>query len=162
MLSHYTKAGKIKVVGGGVGGVHAFRRLVYKSREDREMRGNGHRRGTTDVSWGLTMGQVWRWTSSVAQLCLTLCDPKDYSPPGSSVHGISQARILEWVAMSFSRGSSQPRDQTFFSCICREILYYWATWEADHLKNSFTPHIPRGSVVPHPRFTDKEAKVPNT
>jgi len=44
------------------------------------------------------------------QSCLTLCDPMDYSPPGSSVHGILQARILEWVAMPFSRRSSQPRD----------------------------------------------------
>ena len=42
--------------------------------------------------------------------CLTLCDPVDYSPPGSSVHGILQARILEWVAISFSRGYSQTRD----------------------------------------------------
>ena len=48
----------------------------------------------------------------VAQSCPTLCDPMDYSPPGSSVHGILQARILEWVAMPFSRGSSQPRDRT--------------------------------------------------
>ena len=46
------------------------------------------------------------------QLCLTLCDPMDCSPPGSSVHGILQARILECVATPFSRGSSQPRDQT--------------------------------------------------
>ena len=46
----------------------------------------------------------------VAQLCLTLCDLMDYSPPRSSVHGILQARILEWVAIPFSRGSSQPRD----------------------------------------------------
>ena len=46
---------------------------------------------------------------SVAKSCLTLCDPLDCSPPGSSVHGISQARTLEWVAISFSRGSSQPR-----------------------------------------------------
>ena len=53
----------------------------------------------------------------VAQLCLTLCDPMNYSPPGSSVHGIFQARILEWVAIPFSRGSSQPRDQTHISCI---------------------------------------------
>ena len=53
----------------------------------------------------------------VAQLCQTLCDPKDCIPPGSSVHGILQARILEWVAMSFSRGSSQLRDQTRISCI---------------------------------------------
>ena len=58
----------------------------------------------------------------VAQLCLTLCDTTDCSLPGSSVHGISQARILEWVAISFSRGSSWPRDWT---CLlpCRWILY---------------------------------------
>ena len=53
----------------------------------------------------------------VAQVCLTLCDPMDYSPLGSSVHRILQARILEWVAISFSRGSSQPRDRTRFSFI---------------------------------------------
>ena len=53
----------------------------------------------------------------VFQSCLTLCDPVDYSLPGSSVHGILQARILEWVAISFSRGSSQPRNQTQVSCI---------------------------------------------
>ena len=46
----------------------------------------------------------------VAELCPTLCDPMDCSSPGSSVHGILQARILEWVAFPFSRGSSQPRD----------------------------------------------------
>ena len=53
----------------------------------------------------------------VAQLCPTLCDPMDYSPPGSSVRGILQARILEWVAMPSSRGSSRPRDGTQVSCI---------------------------------------------
>ena len=53
----------------------------------------------------------------VAQSCPTLCDPVDYNPPGNSVHGILQARILKWVAMPFSRGSSQPRDQTLVSCI---------------------------------------------
>ena len=54
------------------------------------------------------------------QSCPTLCDPMDCSPPGSSVHGISQARILEWVVISFSKGSSQPRDQTCISCLaCR-------------------------------------------
>ena len=46
----------------------------------------------------------------VAKLCPTLCEPIDYSLPGSSVHGILQAKILEWVAVPFSRGSSQPRD----------------------------------------------------
>ena len=49
---------------------------------------------------------------SVSQLRPTLCDPMDYSPPGSSVHGILLAKILEWVAISFSRGSSPPRDRT--------------------------------------------------
>ena len=53
----------------------------------------------------------------VSELCLTLCDPIDCSPPGSSVRGILQARILEWVAISFSRGSSQLRDQTQVFCI---------------------------------------------
>ena len=53
----------------------------------------------------------------VAQSCPTLCDPMDCSPPGSSVHGIFQARVLKWVAISSSRGSSQPRDQTCISCI---------------------------------------------
>ena len=52
-----------------------------------------------------------------AQSSLTLCNPVDYSLPGSSIHGILQARILEWVAIPFSRGSSQPRDQTQVSCI---------------------------------------------
>ena len=52
-----------------------------------------------------------------AHLCLTLCDPMDYSSPGSSVHGISQARILEWVAISSSRGSSQPRVQILISWV---------------------------------------------
>ena len=50
--------------------------------------------------------------SEVAQSCPTLCDPMDCSPPGSSVHGIFQARLLEWVAISFSSRSSQPRDRT--------------------------------------------------
>ena len=53
----------------------------------------------------------------VAQSHLTLCDPTDCSPPGSSVHGILQARILEWVAIPFARGSSQPRNRTRVSCI---------------------------------------------
>ena len=61
------------------------------------------------------------------QSCLTLSDPMDSSPPGSSVHGILQARILEWVAMTSSRGSSQPRDRTLVSyilCIGRQVLYH--------------------------------------
>ena len=61
--------------------------------------------------------------SEVAQSCPTLCNPMDCSPPGSSIHGILQARGLEWVAISFSRGSSWPRDWTQVSRIGRETLY---------------------------------------
>ena len=63
----------------------------------------------------------------VAQLCLTLCDPLHSTLPGSSVHGISQARILEQVAISFSRESSRPSDRTCVACISRRILYPWTT-----------------------------------
>ena len=66
----------------------------------------------------------------VTQSCPTLWDPRDCSPPGSSVHGILQARILEWVAISFSRGSSQPRDRTQVSCIGGRCFNLWATREA--------------------------------
>ena len=65
--------------------------------------------------------------------CPPLCGPLDYRPPGSSVFGIFKVRILEKVAISYSRGSSQPRDQTqvsCISCISRRILYHCATWEA--------------------------------
>ena len=61
------------------------------------------------------------------QSCPTLCDTMDCSLPGSSVHGILQARILKWVAMPAFRASSQPRDQThvsYVSCISRQVLYY--------------------------------------
>ena len=77
---------------------------------------------------------IKRWLCVLCvQLCLTLWDSMDCSPPGSSVHEISQARILEeWVVISSSRGSSQPRDLTLVSCISdtgRQILYYGATCE---------------------------------
>ena len=58
----------------------------------------------------------------VTQLCLTLCSPMDYSPPGFSVHGILQTRILEWVSIPFLKGSSPPRDQTQVSCIAGRFL----------------------------------------
>ena len=81
------------------------------------------------------------WSSSLAscvlviQSCPTLCDPMDYSPPGSSIHGILQARILEWGAISFSRGSSRTgtfptRDWTQVSCIAGRYFTIWATREA--------------------------------
>ena len=65
--------------------------------------------------------------AKLLQSCPTLCNPMDCSLPGSSVHGILQARKLEWVAMSSSRGSSQPRDQTcvsYITYIGRHILYH--------------------------------------
>ena len=58
------------------------------------------------------------------ELCLTLCNPMDSNPTGSSVHGISQARRLECVAISFSKGSSRPRDCTHVSCIGKQVLYH--------------------------------------
>ena len=70
------------------------------------------------------------WEVLVVQSCLILCNSMDYSTPGSSVHGIFQARILECIAISFSRGSSQPRDQTHVSCTGGQILYHWAMREA--------------------------------
>ena len=69
----------------------------------------------------------------VTQSCLTLCDPKDCSPPGSSVHGVLQARVLEWFAFSFSKGPSRLRDQTqvsCVSCIAGRFFTDWANREA--------------------------------
>ena len=63
----------------------------------------------------------------VTQSCLTLCKPTDCSPPGSSVHGVPQARILELVAIPFSRGSSWPKDRTQVSCIAARFFTIWAT-----------------------------------
>ena len=68
--------------------------------------------------------------SEVAQSCLTLCDPVDCSPPGSSVHGILQARILEWVVMLFFRWSSWPRNRTQVSHNASRIFIIWATRQA--------------------------------
>ena len=67
---------------------------------------------------------------SVTHWYPTLCDPMDCNLPGSSVHGIFQARILEWVAILFSRGSSPPRDWTWISCIAGRFSTFYATTEA--------------------------------
>ena len=66
----------------------------------------------------------------LAQSCPTLCNPMDCSPPGSSVYGILQARILEWVAISFSRGSSPPIDRTLVSHLVGGFFTIWDTREA--------------------------------
>ena len=80
----------------------------------------------------------------VTQLCLSLCDPMDCSLPGSlCVHGILQARILEWIVISFSSGSSRPRDWTWVSCIAGSFFIIWAMKEALILAN-------RGGHYPEP------------
>ena len=104
---------------------------------------------------------------SLAKSCLTICEPMDCSLPGSSVRGISQARIQEWVAISFSRESSWSRDQTHVSCVGKWILYHWATREAHKdcrlcwinggLEDSFWCHLTDvlmylGNLVPAPRL----------
>ena len=69
--------------------------------------------------------------SKVAQSCPTLCDPMYCSLSGSSAHGIFQARVLEWVAISFSRGCSRPRNRTQVSRIAGRRFTVWATREAN-------------------------------
>ena len=73
---------------------------------------------------------LWKWRCLVTQWGLTLHDPMACSVPGSSDNGVLQARIPEWVAIPFSRGSSQPRDGTWVSCIAGRFFTVWATKEA--------------------------------
>ena len=79
----------------------------------------------------------WKRRSKTVAVCrwhdTTYCDPIDCSLPGSSVHGIFQARVLEWVAISFSRGSSQSKDRTRVSCIAGRCFTIWATREAQEI-----------------------------
>ena len=77
----------------------------------------------------------WPWRKCLYRVCalshvLTLCSPAGCSPPGSTVHGVFQARILEWVAVSYLRGSYWSRQWTWVSCIGKWVLYHWAAWEA--------------------------------
>ena len=84
----------------------------------------------------------------VAQSCLTLCDPIDCSPPGSSVHGTLQTRIPEWVSISFSRGLSWPRDRTWVSCIAGRFFTVWDTREVPHyLLGEWKPTVLRWQHV---------------
>ena len=83
--------------------------------------------------WGRALqdGSISKGASGsllVARSCPTLCDPVDCRPPGSSIHGLLQARMLAWVAVSFSRGSSQPRDQIPVSCTSGIFFTVWATF----------------------------------
>ena len=85
------------------------------------------------IQWVTWEAPIMHWKKSereVAQSCPILSDPVDCSPPGSSVHGILRARVLEWIAISFSRGSSQPRDPTRVSRIAGRRFNLWATINA--------------------------------
>ena len=86
--------------------------------------------------------------SEVAQSCPTLCDPVDCSPPSSSIHGILQARILEWVAISFSRGSSRPRNRTQVSRIAGRHFILWATKEVLKMRPLLPKVRPSGVGLP--------------
>ena len=88
-------------------------------------------------SYGFSGSHVWMWELDrkeschlVAKSCPTLVTPRTAAHQAPLSMGIFQARILEWVAISYFRGSSQHRDWTCISCIGRRILYHWATWEA--------------------------------
>ena len=96
----------------------------------------------------------------VAQSCPTLCDSMDCSLPGSSTNGIFQARVLERVAISFSRGSSRPRDLTWVSCIIGRCFTIWATREVswritDYCYQQHTTHF--YPVLLH-RYLERKAK----
>ena len=83
-----------------------------------------------------TLIYVYIWCGMCVQSHQTLWDPMDSWPPGSSIHGILQARMLEWVAIFSSGGSSRCRNWTCFSqvsCIGRQILYHWTPWEAPRM-----------------------------
>jgi len=98
--------------------------------------------------WPLTKEKLqaakeFEWVSEWSRSVVSDCDPMDCSPPGSSIHGILQARILEWVAISFSRGSSQSRDWTQVSHTAGRRFNLWATREAQlelqHIEKSCSP-----------------------
>ena len=105
--------------------------------------------------WGSSLGDSQRFVLLIERLlffshCIWLfCDPMDCNPPGSSVHGISQARILEWVDISFSNGSSWPRNQLHI-CLknehdTRQIFHHWATWETWDLRARMFPTTKKNS-----------------
>ena len=85
--------------------------------------------GVSKDTGSVSLGKATEWMVCALLLrCVWLCHPVDCRPPGSSVHGILQATILQYVAMPFSGGSSQARDQTLISCIAGGFFTVWATW----------------------------------
>ena len=114
---------------------------------------------TWNLRWFLSQAQCHCvCVRSVTQSCPTLCNPMDGSPPGSSVQGILQARKLEQVAISYSRGSSQPRSRTCISCVCcvgRRIPCHCTTREAQwlsYLKAKKLCVFSHGQAVDHSKF----------
>ena len=108
-------------------------------------------------TWGYVTSQTRNSSScSVVQSCPTLCNPMDCRPPSSSVHGISWARVQEWVAIFFSRGSypSRPRDQPYI-CTGRQILFQLHQLGSPHLQISST----RGLGPQHMNFAAAAAKL---
>ena len=106
--------------------------------------------------------------SEVSQSCQTLCNPVDCSPPGFSIHGILQARMLEWVASSFSRGSSRPRDRTQVSRIAGRCFYLWASREYPNLPDTilllynYSPSVISESLWPHEIYSPWNSPGQNT
>ena len=105
------------------------------------------------------MKSSWFSVALVAQLCPTLCDPMDYRPPGSSVYGIPQARILEWVAIPFSRGSSWPKDRTRVSGTAGRFFTSWATREA-HSDSEWALNSMTGLLTGREENTETHSKRP--
>ena len=102
-------------------------------------------------------GRKFESESEVTQSCPTLCDPMDCSLPASSVCGIFQARVLEWVAISFSRRSSQARDRTRVSCIAGRRFTIWATREA---RESLNYVIISGDIIQYASLIIQQVKNP--
>ena len=102
---------------------YRFCKQTYDYEKGMSQRGVNQKLGmntyTEEVKW-----------SEVAQSCRPLCDPMGCSPPSSSIHRIFQARIVQWVAIAFSRGSSWPRDRTQVSSTAGRRFTVWATREA--------------------------------
>ena len=127
----------------GVEEVWRKRKVMGKLTKDQETSNSNHLSRKNVIPWAKIVQKCFMFPSAQGPLpfstccwCLvvkshsTLCNPIDCSPQGSSVHGIFPARMLEWVALSFTRGSSWPKDRTCISWIGRQILYCWATREA--------------------------------
>ena len=110
----------------------------------------------------LLQGTFWSEVQ-VTQLCLTLCNPMDGSPPDSSVHEILQATILEWVAILFSRASFWPRDRTCVSCIAGEFITIWTKREAHRVSFTWEIYLSfRRSYVSQTVLLAPTLKYPNS